>query len=67
MDAKLTKVVLAFDSFKGSASSMEIAEAAKESILRLLPDCRVEIFAIADGGEGTTDAICRQLSATKEE
>ena len=67
MDAKLTKVVLAFDSFKGSASSMEIAEAAKESILRLLPDCRVEIFAIADGGEGTTDAICRQLSATKVE
>lgn len=59
----IDNIVLAFDSFKGSASSAEIAEAAREAIAVLLPHCKVSTFVVADGGEGTTEAIARQLSA----
>ncbi|MGN0231717.1 MAG: glycerate kinase, partial [Muribaculaceae bacterium] len=53
----IDNIVLAFDSFKGSASSAEIAEEARTAILGLLPHCRVSTFIVADGGEGTTEAI----------
>ena len=51
------KVVLAFDSFKGSLSSLEVAEAARTAIAEIAPECLVETIAIADGGEGTSQAI----------
>lgn len=55
----IDKIILAFDSFKGSASSGEVAEAARRAIVALLPHCRVLTVPIADGGEGTVEAICR--------
>lgn len=51
------KIVLAFDSFKGSLSSMEAAEAAREAIAAIYPECIVETVTIADGGEGTAGVI----------
>ena len=51
------KVVAAIDSFKGSLSSMEAGNAAKEGILLAKPDTEVVIKPLADGGEGTTDAL----------
>ena len=36
----MKKIVLAFDSFKGSVGSFEIAKAAEKAIQEELPDCR---------------------------
>ena len=51
------KFVLAPDSFKGSASAMEICEAMEEGIRRVFPDSNVLHVPMADGGEGSTEAI----------
>ena len=50
--------LIAIDSFKGSLSSEMAGNAAKEGILRVFPEAEVSVLAIADGGEGTTRAIC---------
>lgn len=54
---KLHKIILAFDSFKGSASSLELAAAAKSAVLHYYPACQVVTLPIADGGEGTIEAL----------
>ena len=59
----MKKIVLAFDSFKGSVGSFEIAKAAEKAIKEELPDCQIIRFPIADGGEGTTEALCSALHA----
>lgn len=51
------KIVIASDSFKRSASSKEIGEYSKAAILEIDPDAQVQIVSIADGGEGTAEAI----------
>ncbi len=51
------KITVAIDSFKGSMTSIEAGEAAREGILRVYKDAEVEIKPIADGGEGTVDAL----------
>ena len=61
---KTRKIILAFDSFKGSASAKELADAAESAILDLLPQCNVVKIPIADGGEGTVDAICRHAKVS---
>ncbi|MFR2068718.1 MAG: glycerate kinase [Bacteroides nordii] len=61
----MKKIILAFDSFKGSANSLDIARVAKEAILKEYPLCNVITFPIADGGEGTTEAICTGLNVDK--
>ena len=47
------KVVIAIDSFKGSLTSAEAAEAVREGILAARPDANIVIKPVADGGEGT--------------
>ena len=44
----MKKIVLAFDSFKGSVGSFEIAKAAEKAIQEELPDCQIIRFPIAD-------------------
>lgn len=51
------KVVLAFDSFKGSLSSLEVADAVAQELLEAAPGCEMLKIAIADGGEGTVLAL----------
>lgn len=51
------KIVIAVDSFKGCLSSSSIAKAAEEGILNTLPECEVIKVPIADGGEGTVEAL----------
>lgn len=50
-------VVIAMDSFKGSLSSLEAGNAVKEAILNLEPTAQVVVKPLADGGEGTVDAL----------
>lgn len=51
------KVVVAVDSFKGCISSMEAGMAVKRGILSARPGASVIVKPLADGGEGTTDAL----------
>lgn len=51
------KFTIAIDSFKGSLSSYEAGLAVKRGILNALPNAEVSVFPIADGGEGTVDAL----------
>ena len=55
------RVVVATDSFKGSLSSREVADAVEQGIRECIPECDVIKVAIADGGEGTTAAIIENL------
>jgi len=56
------KIIIAIDSFKGSLTSAEAGQAAKEGILQVHPDWQVDVIPIADGGEGMLDVM---LNATK--
>lgn len=51
------KVICAFDSFKGCMTSLEAGEAAKRGVMSAMPGCMVSVMPMADGGEGTIDAI----------
>ena len=53
------KIIVAIDSLKGSLTSLEAGEAAREGILSASPKSDVKIFPLADGGEGT----CRTIIA----
>ena len=57
------KVVVATDSFKGSLSSLEAGSAIKTGILAACPSASVTVLPLADGGEGTLDAIAPYVSA----
>ncbi|EDZ98263.1 Glycerate kinase, partial [Burkholderia sp. H160] len=50
-------VVIAPDSFKGSLSAEQVAQAIASGIERARPDASVRICPMADGGEGTLDAM----------
>lgn len=53
-------VVVAPDSFKGSLSAAQVAEAIASGISRARPDAVVRCCPMADGGEGTLDAMLAQ-------
>ena len=55
--ATMTRIIAAFDSFKGSLSSREAGEAFRRGFMAERPDAEVEVLAIADGGEGMAEAI----------
>ncbi len=51
------KVVIASDSLKGSLSSLQAGEAIRTGILRVFPGAEVVVRPLADGGEGTVEAL----------
>ena len=50
-------VIIAMDAFKGCASSFELAGAIKEGICKVFPKAELSSYEIADGGEGTLEAM----------
>ena len=54
-------VLLAIDSFKGCATSAQIEDWVEEGVLHAAPGSQVKKIAIADGGEGTCEAVHRSL------
>ena len=62
----MTAMIL-IDSFKGSMTSMEAGNSAKQGILKAHPNAEVTVRPLADGGEGTTDALIEGLGGTKIE
>lgn len=51
------KIVIAVDSFKGSMSSLQAGESAGRGVSRVFGDADIIIRPLADGGEGTVDAL----------
>ena len=51
------KIVVAIDSFKGSLSSLQAGNAVKDAICRLDGNAEVLVKPLADGGEGTVEAL----------
>jgi glycerate kinase len=55
------KIVIAIDSFKGSLSSLEAGNAVAVGIKRVYKDADITVRPIADGGEGTVEAVVSAL------
>lgn len=51
------KLLFASDSFKGTLSSEQIIQLLTDSANRIFPGCETVGVPIADGGEGTVDAV----------
>jgi glycerate kinase len=49
--------IVAPDSYKGSVSAVEVALAMERGILQVFPSAKVRKIPIADGGEGTVEAL----------
>lgn len=60
----MNKIIIASDSFKGSVSSMEVAMEAEQAVLNIYPQCEVLKVAVADGGEGTTEALVSSMGGS---
>ena len=58
------KIVFAIDSFKGSMSSLQAGQAAAEGAKRVWPDAEVVVRPLADGGEGTVEALAAGMGGS---
>lgn len=61
----MKKIVIAPDSFKGSLTSIEVANAIAEGVKKVYPNCEIIKTPIADGGEGTLNTIVNALKGEK--
>ena len=52
------KILIAPDKFKGTLDAREVAQNIAKGLLEVFPDAQIEIAPMADGGEGTAEAIC---------
>lgn len=58
---KRNKIIIASDSFKGSLTSIQVGEAAAKAVKAIMPKAKCETIPVADGGEGTVEAIVAGL------
>ena len=64
MKERQMKIVVAPDSFKGNMRSSRVCEIIQQAIWREMPDAEVLTFPMADGGEGTVDAVVAATGGT---
>ena len=57
----MRKITVASDSFKGSLTSMQVADNVERAVKEVFPDCHVQKIDVADGGEGTVEALVSSL------
>ena len=60
------KTVIAIDSFKGSMTSMEAGNAAAAGVKAVFPDAEIVVRPLADGGEGTVEALTTGMGGRME-
>ena len=60
------RIVIAPDSFKGSLTAVEAARAMAEGVKLVDPDAEVVLSPMADGGEGTVEAVVESVEAAEE-
>ncbi len=58
------RIILAFDKFKGSLSSEQVAEAFKQGWQSVVPDSDIVTVPIADGGDGLLQSLATALGAS---
>ena len=58
------KIIIAPDSFKGSLNAAEVADSIADGIRRALPDTELILIPLADGGEGTVEALVKATGGT---
>lgn len=58
------KIILAPDSFKGTFSSMEVIDHLEVGVQRYFPEAEIVRMPIADGGEGTVEAMVEAIGGT---
>ena len=63
----MRKIIIASDSFKGSLTSMEVAQAAAEGVRITFPKAEISYLEIADGGEGTAATLTKALGGEMAE
>lgn len=61
------KILIAPDSYKGSATSQEVAECIELGIKKVIPDAETIKLPIADGGEGTLETLMNTLNGSIRE
>jgi len=52
------RILIAPDKFKGALNAREAAQNIAKGLLDVLPDAQIEVVPMADGGEGTAEAVC---------
>lgn len=60
------KIVIAADSFKNTMRSDEVGSIIAEALRASLRDAEIVVLPMADGGEGTTDAVVRATGGTMQ-
>jgi glycerate kinase len=60
------KIVIAPDSYKESLSALEVAQAVEAGFRQVFPDAEYVLVPVADGGEGTVDAMVAATGGRKE-
>src|SRR4030095_11825770 len=60
----MMKILIAPDKFKGALNAREVTENVATGLRDVLPDAEIEIVPMADGGEGTAEAICEARGGT---
>jgi glycerate 2-kinase len=65
LDSELIKIVIAPDSFKESLSATAVASAIEIGIKQVLPQAQTICIPMADGGEGTLDAVLHAASGER--
>ena len=58
-------ILIAADSFKGSCSARQVTDTIERAAKNVLPDVTVTKIPVADGGEGTVDALIAAMHGTK--
>jgi len=58
------RILIAPDKFKGTLSAREVGEAIATGLREILPDAKIDIAPMADGGEGTAEVISQALGAS---
>lgn len=57
----MKRIVIASDSYKGSLSSAQVAQSIERGLKSVIPDCECIRVSVADGGEGTVEALMDRL------
>ena len=57
-------ILIAPDKFKGTLSARDVAESIANGVRQILPDAKIDIEPMADGGEGTAEVISQALGAS---
>src|SRR5437667_2936881 len=64
MTRQRMRILIAPDKFKGALNAREVDESIAAGLREVLPDAEIDIAPMADGGEGTAEAICDALGGS---